>query len=107
MHFWLPSICSADVDDANPVAQLVRSERHAALARALRRLPTRDQELLTLLCAAAPPSYREISRRLAMPIGSIGPTRQRALARLREELLKDPRFDASPVLAVLATRTAR
>jgi DNA-directed RNA polymerase specialized sigma24 family protein len=32
------------------------------------------------------PAYEEISAALDMPIGSIGPTRQRALSRLREQL---------------------
>jgi DNA-directed RNA polymerase specialized sigma24 family protein len=32
------------------------------------------------------PNYREISRKLGMPIGSIGPTRARILARLRTAL---------------------
>jgi DNA-directed RNA polymerase specialized sigma24 family protein len=35
------------------------------------------------------PAYEEISAALDMPIGSIGPTRQRALARLREQLNSD------------------
>ena len=32
------------------------------------------------------PTYEEIAAALDMPIGSIGPTRQRALERLRQEL---------------------
>ena len=42
-----------------------------------------------LLDSPEEPSYEEISRRLSMPIGSIGPTRARALERLRgdEQLL--------------------
>lgn len=32
------------------------------------------------------PAYEEISAALDIPIGSIGPTRGRALARLREQL---------------------
>jgi DNA-directed RNA polymerase specialized sigma24 family protein len=34
------------------------------------------------------PPYEEISAALDIPIGSIGPTRQRALERLRQELDK-------------------
>jgi RNA polymerase sigma factor (sigma-70 family) len=67
-------------------ADLLREERHAAVAAALRRLPTRDQSLLRLLTLDPAPSYEEIGAALAMPIGSIGPTRSRALARLRREL---------------------
>jgi DNA-directed RNA polymerase specialized sigma24 family protein len=32
------------------------------------------------------PPYEEIAAALGMPVGSIGPTRQRALTRLRREL---------------------
>jgi DNA-directed RNA polymerase specialized sigma24 family protein len=32
------------------------------------------------------PAYEDISAALEMPVGSIGPTRQRALERLRREL---------------------
>ena len=44
---------------------------------------------MRLLDSPEEPSYEEISRRLSMPIGSIGPTRARALERLRgdEQLL--------------------
>jgi len=45
-----------------------------------------DQALLRLLTADPQPAYEEISAALDMPIGSIGPTRQRALGRLREQL---------------------
>jgi RNA polymerase sigma factor (sigma-70 family) len=67
-------------------ADLLREERQAAVAAALQRLPTRDQSLLRLLTLDPAPSYEEISAALVMPIGSIGPTRSRALERLRREL---------------------
>jgi DNA-directed RNA polymerase specialized sigma24 family protein len=38
-----------------------------------------------MLMAEPAPSYAEISAALAMPVGSIGPTRARALNRLRRE----------------------
>jgi DNA-directed RNA polymerase specialized sigma24 family protein len=41
---------------------------------------------MELLVASPPMSYQEISARLGMPIGSIGPTRARILAHLRESL---------------------
>jgi DNA-directed RNA polymerase specialized sigma24 family protein len=57
-----------------------------ALWSAFVRLPARDQRLLRMLVADPQPSYEEIGTALAMPIGSIGPTRGRALRRLRREL---------------------
>lgn len=66
-------------------ALLVR-ERDDALWRGFARLRTSDQALLRLLMAEPRPPYEEIAAALDMPIGSIGPTRQRALDRLRREL---------------------
>ena len=39
-----------------------------------------------MLVADPQPSYAQIAAAMHMPIGSIGPTRRRALARLRDEL---------------------
>jgi RNA polymerase sigma factor (sigma-70 family) len=72
--------------EPQPGDALLIRERHEALRRAFARLRPTDQALLRLLTADPPPSYEEISAALDMPIGSIGPTRQRALQRLREQL---------------------
>jgi len=64
-------------------AELLRSERQQALCDALAELSLPHRELLLLLTADPPISYREISRLLDIPIGSIGPTRARCLERLR------------------------
>lgn len=53
----------------------------------LTQLPVRSQLLLRLLLADAPLSYKDISDALDMPIGSIGPTRARALDQLRRRAL--------------------
>ena len=65
------------------------AERDQALWRCFARLRESDQALLLLLVSDPAPSYEEISAALAMPVGSIGPTRARALARLRTELERD------------------
>jgi RNA polymerase sigma factor (sigma-70 family) len=71
-------------DDTEPLdAALLLEERDAALWRALRQMPERCQLLLRVLMASPPPSYAEVAAALDMPIGSIGPTRQRCLDRLR------------------------
>jgi RNA polymerase sigma factor (sigma-70 family) len=66
-----------------PDEQLLRAERHRALREAFAQLPTRCRELLALLVADPPATYRQIGRRLGMPIGSIGPTQARCLHKLR------------------------
>lgn len=50
---------------------------------ALAQLPSRWQQLMDLLMADPPIPYAEIADKLGLPIGSIGPTRGRCLARLR------------------------
>jgi len=69
---------SADVDD-----NLLRAERRQAIHEGLAVLEPEHRELLLLLHAEPPISYREISTRLGMPTGSIGPTRARCLQKLR------------------------
>jgi DNA-directed RNA polymerase specialized sigma24 family protein len=62
---------------------LLRAERHQALREGLGQLRPTYRELLVLLSTDPPPSYDQISERLGIPRGSIGPTRARALAELR------------------------
>jgi RNA polymerase sigma factor (sigma-70 family) len=62
---------------------MIRDEVAQALRDALLELSPARRELLTLLLADPPLSYDEISNRLGIPIGSIGPTRARALEQLR------------------------
>ena len=63
--------------------ELLAAERHAALREAFAALPPSGQRLIALLLEDPPVSYAEISARLAIPVGSIGPTRRRCLDKLR------------------------
>lgn len=82
-------------DDApTPDRLVVQADQAARLRAAFHRLPADDQQLLGLLSASPRPSYREVAATLSMPIGSIGPTRARALGRLRQELLAEGVTDA-------------
>jgi RNA polymerase sigma factor (sigma-70 family) len=63
--------------------EVLAAERHAALREAYTHLPTECQRLVAMLTADPPVPYAEISTRLAMPVGSIGPTRSRCLDRMR------------------------
>jgi RNA polymerase sigma factor (sigma-70 family) len=63
--------------------QILAAERHAALREALTDLPPSWQQLMTMLTADPPVPYAEISSRLGIAIGSIGPTRARCLDRIR------------------------
>jgi RNA polymerase sigma factor (sigma-70 family) len=72
--------------DLLPGDALLVTERDGALWEGFSRLRESDQALLRLLMTDPRPPYGEISAALDIPVGSIGPTRQRALKRLREEL---------------------
>jgi RNA polymerase sigma factor (sigma-70 family) len=69
---------SPEVDE-----RLLASERDQVVRDAMSSLPKRWQRLLEMLMADPPISYAEISDQLELPVGSIGPTRRRCLARLR------------------------
>jgi RNA polymerase sigma factor (sigma-70 family) len=73
-------------DEDGPETAALRREHQVLARRALAELPDRHRQLMELLVASPPISYQEISARLGMPVGSIGPTRARILAHLREAL---------------------
>ena len=64
-------------------SELLRAERHAALRDAFTQLPPKSQQLIALLIHDPPLSYAEISAKLGIPAGSIGPNRGRCLEKLR------------------------
>jgi RNA polymerase sigma factor (sigma-70 family) len=71
-------------EDTEPAADLLRAERHALLLAGLAELPARQRDLLLLLMEDPPLSYAQITQRTGMAHGSIGPTRDRAIERLRQ-----------------------
>ncbi|TDE99091.1 sigma-70 family RNA polymerase sigma factor [Occultella glacieicola] len=68
----------------------VRNERDLRLWHHVRELSDRCRELLRVIAFADRPDYAAIAEALGMPVGSIGPTRGRCLARLRAKLSTDP-----------------
>jgi DNA-directed RNA polymerase specialized sigma24 family protein len=67
-----------EIDEA-----LLAAERAEVVREAITHLPRRWQRLMEMLMADPPASYAQISDELGLPVGSIGPTRGRCLARLR------------------------
>jgi RNA polymerase sigma factor (sigma-70 family) len=82
---WDGLATSADPLDA----ALLADERDAALWRAFEGLRPPCRRLLRVLMPDPAPSYAEVSAALDIPIGSIGPTRQRCLRCLRDLLLTE------------------
>jgi len=72
-----------DERSATAEQELLAAERHAALREAFGDLAPSGQQLMLLLIEDPPVPYAEISARLGIPIGSIGPTRRRCLDKLR------------------------
>jgi RNA polymerase sigma factor (sigma-70 family) len=70
--------------DAEPDNELLAAERRALVHDALAELPPRQQHVMRVLVTQPELSYEDVGRLLAMPIGSIGPTRARSLDRLRQ-----------------------
>jgi RNA polymerase sigma factor (sigma-70 family) len=67
----------------------VTDDRSRRLWRAVTRLNERCQRLLRIVAFEERPDYARIAQDMAMPIGSIGPTRQRCLGKLRALLEGD------------------
>jgi len=74
-----------DTETATVEQELLVAEQQAVLRDALARLPPGCQQLLALLIADPPVPYAEISARLGIPAGSIGPSRRRCLNRLSRD----------------------
>jgi len=87
---WL----AAPADD-RPDTMAVRSERDQILWEHVSSLPDRCRRLLGLVALVDRPDYTVVSRALGMPVGSIGPTRGRCLAKLRIALSSDPAWSVS------------
>jgi RNA polymerase sigma factor (sigma-70 family) len=62
---------------------LINEARRTAAMDAFARLPERDRDLLSMLFSDPPVPYKDISSQLGIPVGAIGPTRARCLARAR------------------------
>lgn len=63
--------------------QVIAGDQRRTLWAAFRRLSARCQELLRIIAFVPRPDYAAVAAALGMPVGSIGPTRGRCLAKLR------------------------
>ncbi len=69
--------------EPEPDDRLIAEEREAVVRAAWARLRPRRRELISLFMTEDRLGYKEISKLMKMPIGSIGPTRARCLQQLR------------------------
>ena len=75
----------AELPDQGPGSeeQVITEDQRRVLWAAIGQLSRRCQELLRIIAFAPRPDYTAVAAALGMPVGSIGPTRGRCLAKLR------------------------
>jgi RNA polymerase sigma factor (sigma-70 family) len=79
--------------EEGPEEVVFRDDRQRRLWAHVQALPARCRELMRVIAFADRPDYALIAESLAMPVGSIGPTRGRCLAKLRQGLASDPQWE--------------
>jgi RNA polymerase sigma factor (sigma-70 family) len=84
--------------ECDPCAEVARRDECDRLNHAITALPDRQRTVVVELLRPEHQSYIDLSDRLGLPVGSIGPTWQRALIRLRHDpRLADPSAVSMPV----------
>jgi RNA polymerase sigma factor (sigma-70 family) len=71
---------------AGPERTVLDAETAAAVRGLVAELPPRSRTIIQAMFTGETRPYAEISRRTGIPIGSLGPTRARALHQLRRKL---------------------
>jgi RNA polymerase sigma factor (sigma-70 family) len=77
-----------------PEELVLRNDGDTRLWHHLAELPERCRALLRVIAFADRPDYAAVAKSLGMPVGSIGPTRGRCLAKLRLQLANDPAWES-------------
>jgi RNA polymerase sigma factor (sigma-70 family) len=83
---WLSALPDSEPGLAE---QVIVDDQRRALWTALRQLTPRCQELLRTVAFVPRPDYAAVAAELRIPLGSVGPTRGRCLAKLRALLASD------------------
>ena len=72
---------------------MLRDDGDGRLWQHIAQLSERCRALLRVIAFADRPDYAAVAEALGMPVGSIGPTRGRCLAKLRQQLANDPAWE--------------
>lgn len=94
-------VAPTDFDEADvvtpqrdlPEERVLRVDADSRLWEHIEQLPERCRALLRVIAFADRPDYAAVAKALGMPVGSIGPTRGRCLAKLRLQLANDPAWE--------------
>jgi RNA polymerase sigma factor (sigma-70 family) len=76
-----------------PEERVLQDDSSSRLWQHIAQLTERCRELLRVIAFADRPDYAAVAEALGMPVGSIGPTRGRCLAKLRQLLANDPAWE--------------
>ena len=79
--------------EQEPESLVLLGQRQQQLWHHVQELPPRCRALMRVIAFSDRPDYAEIASSLGMPVGSIGPTRGRCLARLHHLLDHDPAWE--------------
>ena len=82
-----PNLLDLLADESEPEAKIDTHDRDVQLRAAVATLPTQHQAILGMLMADPAPSYLQVAGELNIPVGSIGPNRQRCLRNLHTKCL--------------------
>jgi RNA polymerase sigma factor (sigma-70 family) len=77
-------VAPAAASDDEPLTTVLHAERKAAVRRAVADLAPRRRRLFETMLDHPEWGYEQLASQLSMPVGSIGPTRQRGLDDLRQ-----------------------
>ncbi len=92
-HDFAPDDLVASLE-ASPEPTVLRESEQSRLWEHISTLSVRCRELLRVIAFSDRPDYGTLAAALGMPVGSIGPTRGRCLAKLRARLIDDPQWEA-------------
>ena len=81
-----------DERQPGPEERVVLDDRQRRLWEHVQSLPVRCRQLIGVVASADRPDYATLAPALGMAVGSIGPTRGRCLAKLRDQLARDPQW---------------
>jgi RNA polymerase sigma factor (sigma-70 family) len=82
-----PGLLDLLVDECDPEPRVETHDRDTQLRAAVATLPTHQQAIIGKLMSDPSPSYVQVAEDLGIPVGSIGPNRQRCLRTLHGKCL--------------------
>lgn len=85
-------VADPGVSEVGPEEVAILTERQQVIWQAIADLDQRCRALLRIVAFCDRPDYDQVAGALAMPRGSIGPTRGRCLEKMRRRLVADPRW---------------